>query len=468
MSTMLGVDNAIGWAHWQVRGGWKNTLLTTGAYFLGMSTLIYFTVRANPLHQSDVLSAWRVGLLALQTGFLVLFAGSRVCAAVRGDINSRMIESHRLMPVEPIVAVSGYLWGPTSQGVALAVATLVIGGVITSAAGIEIALWFGPNIVLAIFALFAWIVAAFASSITKAAAGLLVAIVLSIWFSMGQVLWLLPGMMLLLTPMSGKTIYTTRSANGEFTWPMIIAVLMQALIAVPLYIGAARKYRRSEDTALAVMPGLMLLAGWVAASTFAIGNWDSYFPENLLRRDMSQRSTTMFVVSMASAMLLALAPVANAARDRRWRDLSILVAVVAAAIILGQCLAMRDWGAWKWEVGATAIVLVSFTVAVCFVLRTVYRVSARGWPIALGWIILMWLIPLAIDTIRWALSLTQDQYQMSVMAGCSPIGALIIIWDDRLDIRIAIPGLLFQGCCALAWVIIFHTTQRRRRIRSDA
>jgi hypothetical protein len=80
----------------------------------------------------------------------------------------------------------------------------------------------------------------------------------------------------------------------------------------------------------------------------------------------------------------------------------------------------------------------------------------------------MWLIPLAIDTIRWALSLTQDQYQMSVMAGCSPIGALIIIWDDRLDIRIAIPGLLFQGCCALAWVIIFHATQRRRRIPSHA
>jgi hypothetical protein len=465
MSTMLGVDNAIGWAHWQVRGGWRNTLITTGAYFVLISVLIYFTVRANPDHQSDVLTVWRTALLALQAVFLVLFAGSRVTSAVRGDIISRMIESHRLMPVEPMVAISGYLWGPTSQAMALAVATMLIGAAVTAASGIGLRMWFGPNIVLVLFALFSWVVAAFAASVTKAATGILFGMLLSIWFSAAQVLWLLPGMTLLLTPLSGKTIFSMRTANGELTQSMVIAFAIQALIAIPLYIGAARKYRRSEDTALAILPAVLLLLGWVLASTVAIGDWISYFPENFLRPGQSERHQAMLISSIASAMLTSLAAVANAARDKRWREKSALVALAVSAVMLILCFAGRDlvvmFGA---AVGATAVVLVSFTLGICYLLRIIYRVTARGWPIALGWIVLMWLIPLVIDTVRWALTSLNETYELSVMAGCSPIGALMIIWNDRLDMKIVVPGLIFQGCCAAGWAIIYYATQNRRRL----
>ena len=46
MANVIGIDNAIGWAHWQLRG-WKTTLLTTVAYGIGIVGLIYLGTHAG-------------------------------------------------------------------------------------------------------------------------------------------------------------------------------------------------------------------------------------------------------------------------------------------------------------------------------------------------------------------------------------------------------------------------------------
>src|SRR5258705_6410777 len=111
MAKEPGIYNAMGWGHLQLRGGWKNLLVTTVGYSLLIVAVIIVTVRLNPDYTQRILEGWTVGLLGLQSGVLLLFGCMTVGAAVRLDHTSRMIESHRLMPTPASSAIAGYLMG---------------------------------------------------------------------------------------------------------------------------------------------------------------------------------------------------------------------------------------------------------------------------------------------------------------------------------------------------------------------
>src|SRR5258705_532378 len=115
MANELGIYNALGWGHLQLRGGWKNLAITTGGYSLLIVAVIIVTLRLNPDYAQGILQGWTVGLLGLQMGVLLLFGCMTVGAAVRLDHTSRMIESHRLMPTPATSAIAGYVMGAPCQ-----------------------------------------------------------------------------------------------------------------------------------------------------------------------------------------------------------------------------------------------------------------------------------------------------------------------------------------------------------------
>jgi len=124
--------NAIAWAQFRLLGGWKNTLITGIAYAAIMGATMFGVARALTMSPSATLSYF-VGLfLGLQVLALVMYGTFRVSAAVRSDVSSRVIESHRLMPLGSGSAIVGYLLGAPIQALCLFGINVVLGAIAAS------------------------------------------------------------------------------------------------------------------------------------------------------------------------------------------------------------------------------------------------------------------------------------------------------------------------------------------------
>src|SRR4051812_40664600 len=89
----LGPNNALAWAHFRLRGGWPRSFAFTGGAVVILVMLIIGAVRLNPIEKPRILYGWTTGLLALQAAVLVMYIPGRISAAVRQDIQSKLIES---------------------------------------------------------------------------------------------------------------------------------------------------------------------------------------------------------------------------------------------------------------------------------------------------------------------------------------------------------------------------------------
>src|SRR2546428_253407 len=105
--SLLPPDNAIAWAHFAMRGGWRKTLPLIAGYAAIIGVAILLTVQFNPNYRTDIYSGWTTGLLAIQGALLVLYGCGRIGKTVTQDIAGRMMESHRMMPAPPAHAIAG-------------------------------------------------------------------------------------------------------------------------------------------------------------------------------------------------------------------------------------------------------------------------------------------------------------------------------------------------------------------------
>ena len=105
----LGPDNPVAWCNFYRKGGFKTLLTTGGAYAGIILVLIFLSVRVNPQYAASAYGNWIGILLGLQFVFTVIIGASRVSNTIRGDANSGMLESLRMMPLPAGHAVVGYL-----------------------------------------------------------------------------------------------------------------------------------------------------------------------------------------------------------------------------------------------------------------------------------------------------------------------------------------------------------------------
>ena len=119
--------NAIGWAAFQLQGGWRNIAATALGY--GVIVVLGLTAAAQfaTVPVGQMMYTLLMFMLAAQGLWLLLFAPSRIQTALRRDLTTGMIESHRLMPLSPTRAILGYLIGPSIQPISLAVMKFFVG-----------------------------------------------------------------------------------------------------------------------------------------------------------------------------------------------------------------------------------------------------------------------------------------------------------------------------------------------------
>ncbi|HEX2971087.1 MAG TPA: hypothetical protein VHP11_02070 [Tepidisphaeraceae bacterium] len=477
MATDYPFTNGVAWAHIQLRGGWKNLLTTAIGYTLLLGTIILFSLRMSPMRSSMILSGWTSGLLAIQAGILLLFGCGTVTTALRTDLASRMIESHRLMPLSPAGAIFGYLIGSTSQVLCLGFCTFLIGLITNLGAGTPSRLWILPNLVLGSFAFFLWTITLFAGFVSKSGPRALLILFVIGLTSRGMVLVLCPALLVLASPLIRQTIFERSNRSSSLDWPYAVAFILQAAIGTILFIGASRKYRRDDAVALPTVLSLLLLAAAVATSAVGIVNWEQLAGNAW--RYMGPNTHTQFLSTLAATMFLALLPVTAAARaDCEWRHLRALgaplttrrpipptlAALGAAAIVVALIAVAPDLSPSNSQsVPRAALVIAVFLLAATYVLRIICTFRIKRVLLLLGvWLILTWVGPFIVDLIRYGMSDSANEVFLTLISTASPLGSLIQFWEPRpLDTT---PGLIFQSALAVCTAVLCHLAHRRQNV----
>ncbi len=312
MAGLLSTDNAIAWAQFQLRGGWKSISLNAGGYFLLICGAIMLTCRlSGDRNLNNTLAGWTMGLLGLQALFIVIIGGMRVTTAIKQDITTGIMESHRMMPVPALHAIAGYLLGTMTAALGFFVANVAIGLATTLMAGNPAGRWIGANLVLLLFTIFLWVLFAFAAFTTPKGVGALFSVVPTIgWISQGAMFNVLPGMGVMAGPLLGGTIFSMRSNTTELSGPVITSAAVQFLMGSIFFAGAMRKYRRPEGLALGVVLSRLLLLIWVACNMLAFLRPADFH----IGMRWKQNENAAYIGAMISSMLVALVPLANGAR----------------------------------------------------------------------------------------------------------------------------------------------------------
>lgn len=489
-------DNAIAFALIRLGGGWRNLVVTGGLYGLILAGAIVAAVRAIDLPPAQICNGLLRVMLGVQAGLLLLVGATRVSAAVRNDLTGGMIESHRLMPLGPGRAVAGYLFGSTAQMLVLAGLTLAAGIPTAAGAGVPVADWLAANAVVGLFAAFVWTLLLPLAFAFRSPMGWAVLPILTLWISQGYLLTAVPAVGLLVGPLMGRTAFSLAPAAGPMLTAYAASAAAQIAVGGVCFAVARRQYARGDAVGLSPGLGLALLAAFVLASWAGTALAVEAAPF-FVRRPPGV--LVQIVCSLLLLMVLAQLPVASAARmgadwrRRRDRDpagagprplplpavaalAGLLVTAAPGLMFLAASTASRanayktfrlDDGPPTLTEGLAKPITLTAAVAVLGLLATGFAVQVvartgrpakaaksrrAGGGIVLGWFFLAWVGPVLVDVVRAAQSTNGGPREaLGVLSGCSPIGAIIQIWREALDLD-ATDGLSVVGLAAQAVV----------------
>src|SRR5688572_29803673 len=315
----LGPNNALAWSHFRLRGGWKRSLAFTIGAVVVIAMLIGGAIYSDPVRSTRNLYSWTTGLLGLQTATLVLYTAGRVGAAIRGDVQSKIIESHRLMPTPPAEAIAGYISGAAMQPLIFVVAVFFIGVYTSNGAGIELQRWLFAHAILVAFALFIWTASAYATFAARLGPAMVfIPMFIAPYATQGGGLAAVPGLMVLLSPIVGASIFDLRSTGITLPANYAMALAGQFYFGTIFFLAAARRYRAADGVGIDTTLGLLLVAGWAAITCVGLHDWEAYRPRGWGVFEVEH--STRIIASLLVGTVIAFAPVAAAAwTHMRWR-----------------------------------------------------------------------------------------------------------------------------------------------------
>jgi hypothetical protein len=471
MNAMIGANNPLTWVHFQLRGGWKRALMFTigGCIVLG-ALMMLSVVQTSPMGSySGAMEGWAQGLLVLQGAILILYVGSAIAQSIRGDITGGLIESHRLMPISAPRAVIGYLLGGGGPALVLASGVIFLDLFAALSSHQPLDRWIMAQAALAGLTALVWLLSASGAFIGRAGGGLLIAFVAIGFFSSGFLFSFFPGLVILILPSFARL--SLRSWGGpEALFP--ISILLQAALVILFFIAAVRRYARDDLTSFGILAALGLVGVWVAMSMLGVEHYSTLVTRSYDRMSLGSQC----VSTLAILMLLAVLPVANAARmAARWRTSLAprrdrLLPLVAIGACLCLTLILTLWVNRLAQLPSTVlvqtlVVVGAWLLAMRFLLGWVYKAVDGGFMIGFVWTLLVWFAPMVGDVILQSVLHPNDNYVAGSLFAVSPLGALIQIWSNTASAAADItPGLAIQIGLILIPLLLFARRGRTSKL----
>ncbi len=474
MSTLPSLGNPFVYAQFRLNGGWKGAFTIGGVYAAALVGLIMMTAVVGAGGSASPVAFWPQILLALQMLALFVVGLARVNAAIRGDLNTRMIESHRLMPVHPLSAVVGYVAGGSIFGLILAGINLVLGVACAAAGGGDVWGFLLGNAALGLSAVLVLFVAAHLAFTSRFGLLLLIAVGGAAFGLGNEESRVVPGLGLLTAAVTGPL----QPHNAGGTNAYAVALVAQLLIAAVCCRAAMRLYRSADAIGTTAPLGLGLLGVWTGLSVIALG-----FPRLVYPRDHHWAADvpSQVVGTTVVGMLVATVPVAAACRAARARNVPPLLVplVVAAAVSVAPWLArhvrrhnprpvLPAAGPAAAVDGLTFVVVAAYVAALTLVMHWAYRRRLPGWPLAFLWLIATWVGPLIAAVAAQAMSAQpHDDVEPGGIFSLSPVGALVTLWSRTAADRPLGP-ILAQVILVAFPALVYVSTSRSRQPAAPA
>ena len=467
-------NNAIGWAAFQLQGGWRNIAATALGY--GVIVVLGLTAAAQfaSVPVGQMMYTLLMFMLAAQGLWLLLFAPSRIQTALRRDLTTGMIESHRLMPLSPTRAVLGYLVGPSVQPIALAAMTFFVGCFAASAASVELPRWLIANFLVIELAAFAWVVMG-AAAMTNAQGAFIAVVFILPSVINTRAVHALPGGVLLVPPLVGRTVF---EMSGELTRVHLAGFLLHGALAAIFMRAAARKYVRTDATAFTPLMGLGLLACWTVSSIVAMRWWDEVRPA-AMRWSTRDIDGLTIVFTTAAAGLIGMSAVTKTVWPKRQADERSWprrVAMPAGNILAALAIALLPAASAADELRRlppvaaltyTAIPLLATFLCATLVAKAFYIHGINAWMPIVGWLALISFAPIGYDMVEQALATTGREFAMAERSDLSPIGMLHAVW--RRGTVPALPAVIAQAAyVGITAVGLAMSLALRRRLKREA
>ncbi|MFO0838996.1 MAG: hypothetical protein U1D55_10765 [Phycisphaerae bacterium] len=467
------------------------TMVVVFVLLAGIGATISY--RAAPPREWGSVSAFWLGIVsAAQAFFLLLMTPGAIRKAVLRDFQTGMIESHRLSPMSAAKVVLGYVTGPPVQSYVLYATSLVIGGVFaahyanSTGTGLVVTGWYAGQAILIIQALaltsLVLIIALTTSGKTNLLGPLIAISAVSGW----QILPLVPGMALLLGVFSAQRIFSivtaskfavTGGGGGSGDIVMVIAPVLQLVLAAICLRASARKIRSPEGPPFASGLALCLAVFWATTSiiglTWAdVSTW-FFARETSIRYPQLLLSTaSIFVMSqfavVAGAFELMISdrkralgePISKASRVAHWLMPLALAGITIAALaimLLGMptlpmSRPLADGDPARW-----AMVFAAFVLGYVIDFSRAYAAALRGgrliWPTLFSLSIKFG--PIGIDALMNAVAMEANpsrDFAFTWLSACSPIGIILCVSNPALMATgLAVQAGLAAGFAALAW-----------------
>lgn len=480
--------NAIAWATIRLRGTWKSYTYTVGGYALIIGMIFAYFAHMSGVIGQRMMTGLPTILLFLQVLFLLFIGATAIAAAIRRDLTSGLIASHRLMPVAPAAAVIGYVIGPTMQVSLMAAVNLVAGCAASAMAGLDVGAWLAANAMVALLVVFLWIFVAFTSFLGKNVFGAVIGILFASAGAGGFLLALIPALAMTCTPILIALLgMVTGNSSFRMNASFGYAVASQVVFGAIFFVGAMRRYRRDDIPALGTRLSFILLGAWVVASVVAVLQWDMFSTFNTRRGD-DISITVQCVAATVSTMLVALVAVsASAKASTEWTRSVVttgfapssqplpppILALLAAALIFAMALGLRPQPTVP-DVGVVdpnyaslqsrgsiifalrvAVVAAIYLLSISYLLRILFRAAGKAFLLIAIWTAMTWLIPFGLDAARDA-ALTAIHHQ-AFFARWSPVGELWEIWTH--PDRTSLEGIIAQLLIAAVPAALFYYTE---------
>ena len=493
MSAFPGPFNPIVYAQFNIQGRWRRMLAIMLGYTVVIGSAMWVTaVTAN--HAKSSFEAWTGLLCGLQILVLLLFGAFRVESAVRTDVISRMLESHRLMPAPPLGSILGYILGAPLQPFLLFVANFLLGIIACSQSGLGLDNWALTNGVLFCFSLFVYAMIVQLAFVARGGFLLLLIVgIVCVVFASNEALAFLPAVGALLSPLlSQKAVFavlfnSTRGSN-QYAFQYTIALAAQAVFALIAIRVAVRRYLYINAVGITARLGLMMLFVWVALCVVQY-QWPSSFYYSYYRYSQNDNDiVAQTVLGFASALLLSLIPIGSAAwtarnpadhtpysMPNRWASRAeIFTTLGTVAITCGLFLGIpfryagmsptHQWTTSNRVImlnacGLTLVIVLNFLLSMAFLFSWGYRIRRRAWIFVCIWILLSWAIPIALDGIYR--SVVNDPGSATVITAFSPPGAMALIWSHS-DISV-LPGILGQALLGVVPTLLLLVIRPSRK-----
>ena len=466
MSAIPGFDNPILYAQFSARGGWRRIFTLMVAFFAVVGGVIAFTAYESE-NRRETLDGWLVALLAIQSLLLVIFGTSRVSAAVRTDMNDRMIESHRLMPMSRETAIVGYLLGAPIQVVALGLVVVVLGLILCPLThSVESTRWLVANAMIASLAVMLWAIGAQIAFTVRGGVLIMGVGSLLLLANAGAAFAMIPAAALLLDPIVGHSVFRLDTSPADVWTVYGLPLIGQAVIAGICMSAASRKYRSADGVGLNTGLGLMLLAAIVGISVAAIWNDTIFSP--LYRSTFHDTERSRFSYAVVTTLIFSLVPLSAAARAharRGRRGLTIIALVTLATVALNAVLlSVRPSIAPiifdRPAVLATALIILANVVSLSAVCTWSLSIRPVSWPFVVTWLLLVWVAPLIVQTVVDTRRPTPTDARARVEM-VSPLYALGSVWtEDPWLARTGIATQLGLTLIPLSLATIRLTTKR--------